>query len=149
MPQIPVFYRAVLLWYDPIGALFGCYMNLFAKDTYLNSYIPPSLATRDPSHNMIFNQLAAGFFVVATSQAILLRYTSDVNVWKILNGCLLGWDFILLWSLWNGLGVQGRLGPGSWRGEDLMAIMPTVFMTLVRGAIVAGIGLNEEKKLKE
>ncbi|KAL2812788.1 hypothetical protein BDW59DRAFT_155112 [Aspergillus cavernicola] len=145
MPQIPLFYRLVLLWYEPIGSGFGCYMNLAAKDMYLNSFIPTSLAVRDPTHNMIFNQLGAGYFFVATSQAILLRYTNDMNVWKILNGCLLGWDFILLYSLWDGLSAQGRLDPGTWRSEDLSAIVPTIFMTVVRAAIVAGIGLGGSK----
>ncbi|KAL4793037.1 hypothetical protein BDV19DRAFT_367252 [Aspergillus venezuelensis] len=88
MSQIPLFYRIILLWFEPIASGFGCYMNLFDKDAYLDSFIPPSLATREASHNMLFNQLGAGFFVVATTQGILLRYTNDVNVWRLLNVCV-------------------------------------------------------------
>ncbi|KAL4937824.1 hypothetical protein BDV06DRAFT_202199 [Aspergillus oleicola] len=153
MARIPLFYRLILLWFEPISSGFGCYMNLFDKDMYLNSFIPPALATRDPTHNLLFNQLGAGFFVVATTQGVLLRYTNDVNVWKMLNGCLLGWDFILLWSLWDGLSAQGRLDPSVWRADDLSAIVPTIFMTFVRAAVVAGVGLEGAKanteKLKD
>jgi hypothetical protein len=143
--DIPLFYRIVLLWYEPISSALGCYGTLLAKDTYLNSFIPSALTVRNPMQDMIFNQLGAAYFYVATSQGILLRYTSDVNVWKIVNGCLLGWDIILLYSLWDGGRTQGRLHPASWRSEDLSAIIPTVFMTVVRAAIVAGVGLRRAK----
>ncbi|KAL4932495.1 uncharacterized protein BDV17DRAFT_254558 [Aspergillus undulatus] len=91
---------------------------------------------------MLFNQLGAAYFFVASSQAILLRHSNDIKVWKILNACWLGWDVILLYSLWDGLRMQGRLDPGAWRGEDLSAIVPTVFMAFARAAIVAGVGLG-------
>jgi hypothetical protein len=143
--HIPLFYRIVLLWYEPIAAGLGIYLTLAAPDAYLNSFIPSTLAVRNPLHDMLFNQLGAAFFYVATSQAILLRYTNDIGVWKILNGCLLGWDIILLYSFWNGLWMQGRLAPGNWRSEDLSALIPTMFMTVVRAAVVAGVGLRTSK----
>ncbi len=144
-PRIPLFYRVVLLWYEPISSGLGGWLALKAPDTYLNSFIPSTMTVRNPMHDMLFHQLGASYFFVATSQAILLRYTNDLGVWKILNGCLLGWDVILLYGLWSGMQMQGRLDPAEWRFEDWSAVIPTVFMTVVRASIVAGLGLGKVK----
>lgn len=146
MPSdIPLFYRIVLLWYEPFSAALGVWGTLAKPDMYLNAFVPSTLSVRNPTHDMLFNQIGAAFFFVATSQGILLRYTSDVGVWKILNGCLLGWDAILLYSLWSGMQMQGRLDPGAWRFEDWWAVSMTVFITVVRSCVVAGLGLRTTK----
>ncbi|RDW91652.1 hypothetical protein BP5796_02817 [Coleophoma crateriformis] len=143
--NIPAFYRFILLWVEPISSALGAYLTLAAPDTYLNSYIPRTMTVRNPMQDMIFNQLGAAFFYVATSQGILLRYTYDIGVWKIVNGCLLGWDFILLYSWWSGMQMQGRLDPATWRSEDMSALVPILFITAVRAAIVAGVGMRASK----
>ncbi|KAJ0420248.1 hypothetical protein BJY00DRAFT_284569 [Aspergillus carlsbadensis] len=143
--NIPLFYRIVLLWYEPLASGLGAYLVLFQPDTYLNSFIPPSYASRNHTHDILLNQLAAAFVYVSLSQGVLLRYTSDITTWKIVNACLLGWDFILLYSLWFGLQAQGRLDFAEIRGDDLGAAVPTVGITFIRAAFCVGIGFPKQK----
>ncbi|KAL2829120.1 hypothetical protein BJY01DRAFT_228010 [Aspergillus pseudoustus] len=145
--QIPSFYRFFFTWFEPLTSLYGAYLVLAEPDNYLNSFIAPAAwsATRDIAHNTLLRQMGASFVYVSLSQAVLLRYTSDPNVWKILNGSLLGWDAILLYGLWAGLSSQGRLSLGALRAEDWTAIVPTVIITLLRAAVVAGVGFSNKK----
>ena len=116
--------------------------NLTMPDTIMNSYIPHTVSVRNPQHDFLFHQMAAAFFYVATSQAVILRYTNDDGVWRLMNASLLGWDVILSYSLWNALNVQGILSPAAWRAEDLSAIIPTAVISASRAAIVCGFGLR-------
>ncbi|KAL2785584.1 hypothetical protein BJX66DRAFT_314492 [Aspergillus keveii] len=143
--NIPLFYRIALLWYEPIASGLGAYLVLFQPDKYLNSFIPPSYASRNHTHDILLNQLAAAFVYVSLSQGVLLRYTNDITIWKIVNGCFLGWDFILLYSIWFGLSAQGRLDFAEIRGDDWGVIGATLGVTLIRSALCLGVGFRKEK----
>jgi hypothetical protein len=143
--NIPLFYRIALLWYEPITSGLGAYLVLFQPDKYLNSFIPPSYASRNHTHDILLNQLAAAFVYVSLSQGVLLRYTNDITIWKIVNGCFLGWDFILLYSIWFGLSAQGRLDFAEIRGDDWGVIGATLGVTLIRSALCLGVGFRKEK----
>lgn len=119
--------------------LWGCVAD---PAMFLNSFVPSSMAPYNPLHSAVFSSMGAAFFLAGSSQAILLRYTSDIGVWKILNGCFLGWDFIFAHGIYSSLVAQGRLDPAGWRGEDWWGVVSVGFMTVVRAAIVLGVGLK-------
>ncbi|KAL3461962.1 hypothetical protein BJX64DRAFT_260046 [Aspergillus heterothallicus] len=147
---IPLFYRFYFLWYEPLACLLGVYAVFGQPTAYLNSYIPTAITeTLDLTHKTLLTQMGAAFLYVGLSQGLLLRYTSDVGVWKMLNLSLLGWDAILLWGLWDGLSAQGRLSLDGLRGNDLQVIVITAVTTIVRAVFVAGVGLRSAKVVRK
>lgn len=115
-------------------------MNLFTPDKVLDAYIPSTLSRRDPAHFMLFQQLAANLLMVAFLSVVLLRYTADVKVWKILQASILLVDLALLYSQWDAIGKQGRLSLDGMRAEDWGCAAITGTVVLVRLLFLAEIG---------
>lgn len=141
---IPGFYRALFAWIDPfmsiVGGMIPC---LVAPDMLLEGYMPASMLPRNRLYDVIFHQLAAAFFFVGTSQAILLRlYDRDVRMWRVLNGLLAGWDVLIVYGVLMAWKLQGRLNLGMLRGHDLSTLGITLFIGLARVAIAAGVGIR-------
>lgn len=142
---IPLFYRFIFLWYEPLSAAYGVYLTLVTPNVYLGHYFPDNSTTWNHEYDFWFGQMAAAFFYVATSQAILFRYTNDIGVWKILNACLVGWDIILLYSYWIASNAQGRDSPLQWLPGEWTKWSLTFGLGLIRAAFVLGVGLKEGK----
>ena len=140
---IPLFYRILFLWIDPLAALWTSWALLTDPDLITNTYIPRATSVRDPRHDFFPQQLGGAFFYIAASQAALLRYTSDPGAWRLLNAGLLGFDAVVVYSLWCAMSAQGRLDPAGWRVEDWTTVVMTGVFTVSRAAIVAGIGLRQ------
>ncbi len=139
-PAIPAFYRIFFTYIDPLVASWGAYMDFFTPDTVLNSFVPNS--ARNPAHDMLFQQLGGGLLNIAFLSAVLLRYTNDVKIWKIVQLGILIVDVVGLYSLWDGLGRQGRLDPRGWRGEDWGCVGITGFVTVLRMMFMAEVGFR-------
>lgn len=144
--RIPVAYRAFFTWVDPLIALSGVYMNLFTPDTVLNAYIPSTLSQRDPAHFMLFQQLAANLLMAAFLSIVLLRYTADVKIWKILQASILLVDLTLLYSLWDAIGSQGRLSLDGMRGEDWGCAIITGTVVAMRVLFLAEFGFEPRSR---
>ncbi|KAJ0114298.1 hypothetical protein J7T55_010687 [Diaporthe amygdali] len=141
--RIPAFYRIFFTWIDPAISIPSIWAHFTAPDTILDAYIPKSMSVRNPEHDMLFFHLAGSFMTIAVMSAVLLRYTSDLGVWRIVQSGIILYDFELLYSLWHFMGKQGRLDPTIWRLEDWgnWAIVGTVI--LVRLAFLSGAGLKK------
>ncbi len=142
-PSIPIFYRTFFTYVDPLVALWGAYMNFFTPDTVLNSFVPN--ATRNPAHDMLFQQLGGGLLNIAFVSAVLLRHTSDIKIWKIVQWSILIVDVVGLYSLWDALGRQGRLDPRGWRGEDWGCVGITGSVTVLRMMFIAEVSFESVK----
>lgn len=138
---IPTFYRILFTWIDPIVAIWGAYLDFFEPDMVLNSFIPNS--ARNPDHDLLFQQLGGGMLNIAFVQAILLRYTNDIKIWKIIQAANLIVDIVMMYSLGAALMHQGRLSPADWRGEDWGCLGITGFATIVRIFFVAEVGFRK------
>lgn len=117
--------------------------------TVLSSHIPSP--TPDIGHAMILKQRGGGMLNFGIISAVLLRYTPDMNVWRIVQLSCFVVDLAYYWAVWEVLAKQGRLNVGTWRAEDWGSIGITVFAGLVRLAFLARVGFgelgrNEEKK---
>jgi hypothetical protein len=143
-PAIPTLYRFTFTWYEPISCLIGLWVNAFDPDGALDIYVPKEISTRNPAHDMLFSQMAGAYFVFVVIEGILLRYTDDVNVWKIVNAGFLGWDLFLLHGTYGTLSSQGRLDPASWRTLDCVALGLTVSVGLLRALMVLGVGVSAD-----
>ena len=85
--------------------------------------------------------------MLAFIDVVLLRYTKDVKIWKILEAAVLIYDFALLFSNYYALSQQGRLSFGALRWEDWGGIAITGQAVIVRSAFLFGVGLSDEEKV--
>jgi len=133
-------YRFTFLWYEPIGCLSGVYANSFDPDRFLRVYVPD--AARNPAHDILHSFISGAMVSFAIIQAVLLRYTDDVNVWKIVNVSMIAWEVCILYGCYTALASQGRLALGTWRMDDWMAVGLPTLVGMVRVLYVAGAGLD-------
>ncbi|KAI9792566.1 MAG: hypothetical protein M1816_002086 [Peltula sp. TS41687] len=137
---IPLFYRIFFTWIDPLNAIWAAYGHFFQPDMVLNAYIPDS--ARNPPHDMLFQHLGGALLNIAFVDAVLLRYTDDVRVWKIVQAGVLILDWVMIYSLWDALARQGRLQPAVWRLEDWGCVVMNGFITAVRSLFIAEVAFR-------
>lgn len=138
---IPRFYRIFFTWVDPLIALSGCYFDFFDRDTAILAFIPDSV--RNPDHDAIFYQKGGLMLSILFLQLVLLRYTSDVGVWKIFQTAIVLSDFAMIAGQVNALLGQGRLLPLElWRDEEIASMAIVLVVTVMRCLFVAGVGLR-------
>lgn len=100
------------------------------------------MSVRNPDHDMLFFHLAGSFMTIAVMSAVLLRYTSDLGVWKIVQFGIILYDFEICYSTWYFLGKQSRLDPVLWRSEDWGNLTFMAVIIAVRLAFLLGVGLK-------
>ena len=112
---IPHLYRLFFLTLEPIATLTGAYYAALAQQSYMHLTLPssstPSLAGGiSPRESTVLYQLANLYLAFALNEALVLRATSDVRVWRVL---LFG---LLLADLGHLASVRGAMGWGVyWR----------------------------------
>lgn len=145
--EIPLPYRLHFLYIEPLGAFFGVLVNLFPPITYLKSLSPKATAaTYSPLDQPIYDQLAAHLLFFAWAQAIVLRSTSDVYVWKILLFGMALCDVLHLRASFNILGAEVFSNPARWRWEEWVNFVMLYGPGGLRMAFCAGVGLGKEGK---
>lgn len=146
--SIPLFYRIYFRYADLALAIWGAYMDFFTPDVVYNAFVPTALAPRNPLHDFLTQQLGGALLMCAFMDLVLLRYTTDVNIWKIWEAALLCYDAALSYSIYYALMQQGRLSLGALRLEDWGSIVITAQAALVRLLFVFGVGLKKGKGAK-
>lgn len=98
MPShIPAFYRFYFRWSDPLICLWGAYIDFFNPAFLSNAFLPSSQQPWNPAFNFTLQQLGGALLMLAIIDVVMLRYTEDVGVWKILQGAVLVYDLSLLY----------------------------------------------------
>lgn len=149
MADIPSFYRIFFTWVDPIIALHSAWTHFRDPDFILSAYIPREMSQRNPMHDMLMYNLGGGLLQIAIINGGLLRYTSDINIWKIVEAATLAYDIVILFALYVSLDQQGRLSPMIWRPEDWGCWAITLFVGFARSFFIAGVGLKAPKAPKK
>lgn len=143
--SIPSFYRIFFTSIDPLIGLSGAYMSFFDPETILASSFPRSSLYSKPTPpiTVLLTQAGGAFIMMAFLMIVMLRYTHDIKIWKIFEFGILITDFTLFVSLWNVLGVQGRLAIGAIRWEEWGTITITGFVTVMRLAFLGNVGFKK------
>ncbi|KAK5173752.1 uncharacterized protein LTR77_002433 [Saxophila tyrrhenica] len=89
-PAIPLPYQLFFLYIEPVATAIGAYYAHFSQPAYTtmtSSLLPSALATPaltpvSTTSSIILTQLANLYLVFALNEALVLRSTSDVRVWK-------------------------------------------------------------------
>lgn len=148
MPQpfkLPAAYTTFFLFIEPVSALVGAFYAHFKPLEYLQmthfSSSPSYTSTIPLSTNIVLTQLANLYLLFALNEALVLRSTSDLRVWRtVLFGLLLA-DFGHLYSV-SALGPQIYWTVWKWNAMDWGNIGFVYAGAMMRMAFLAGVGLN-------
>ena len=145
--SVPLPYRLLFLYIEPLGAFFGTIVNLTSPATYLASLSPAALpSTYDPLTYPIYAQLAGHLLLFAWLQAVLLRSTDDLKVWKIVLAGIALCDVLHLWGSLEVLGLRGFWDVRTWRWEDWVSLGMLWGPGAMRVMFCAGVGLGKEER---
>ena len=147
--SIPFIYCCFFLYIEPLSTLLGAYYAFFQQQTYLNlTHAPSAPLTGIPlSSQIVLNQLANLYFLLALTEALVLRATSDLRVWRTLLFGLLVADLGHLYSV-SPLGTQIYWHPVSWNAIDWGNIGFVYVLISTRIAFLLGIGIPSGRKSK-
>jgi hypothetical protein len=122
---IPQLYRLFFLWIEPVATAVGAYYAALDQQSYMHLTLPSVTTPVSARESTVLYQLANLYFVFALNEALVLRATSDVQVWKVfLFGLLLadfghlasvtlsgvhGWEVYYRFWEWNSM-YWGNLG---------------------------------------
>ncbi len=142
--SLPLIYRLFFLVIEPISTLVGAFYAHFRQDEYLalthadSAPLPAPLGT-----SVVMSQLANLYFLFALNEALVLRSTGDLRVWKVLLFGLLVADFGHLYSL-SPLGPSIYWDASRWNAID-WGNVPFVYLgASMRIAFLAGVGLGTQ-----
>lgn len=142
-PPIPFPYRFLFLYLEPAGAFFGTIVNIFDPLKYLQSLSPTATAsTYSPLTQPIYDQLAAHLLFFSWSQAVVLRSTHDIKVWKALLFGMFLCDILHLFASYRILGPEIFFSPTLWRWEEWVNFIMLYGPGGLRLAFCAGVGLG-------
>jgi hypothetical protein len=139
--QIHAVYRIYFLWVDPILTLMGMYVNLIDHNLATLAFFS-NVSPTETLKPFLYQIGGMGTSFVCLF-VILLRYTNDVNIWKIVQFAILWADFTMLTSMYVAMRLEGRLAVSDWRQEDWFGGVITVICTIIRALFVLGVGVKQ------
>ena len=142
---LPLTYRLFFLLIEPIAVLLGAYYAHFRPVSYLAlTHAPSAPASAEAiplGTSIALSQLANLYLFFALNEAVVLRATGDLRVWRAVLFCLLLGDLGHLYTL-RGLGMGIYYGVGGWNVMD-WGNVPFVYLGAgMRVAFLAGVGLE-------
>ena len=147
---VPLVYRIFFLLIEPASALLGAYFAFYRQSDYLNYTHASSAPSPIPLGTSIaLSQLANLYLFFAINEALVLRSSYDLRVWKAVLFCLLIGDLGHLYTV-RQLGLQIYWSVLDWNPIDWGNI-PFVYLgASMRVAFLANVGLGVNNgKLKK
>ncbi|KAL1857505.1 hypothetical protein VTK73DRAFT_8078 [Phialemonium thermophilum] len=142
--SLPLPYRLFFLFIEPISALVGAYYAHFRQNDYLRYTHSASAPQPIPlGTTVVLSQLANLYLFFAINEAIVLRSTADIRVWKAVLLCLLIGDLGHLYSL-RPLGLSIYADIQRWNPIDWGNIAFVYLGASMRIAFLAGVGLGKK-----
>ncbi|CAJ2506104.1 Uu.00g002340.m01.CDS01 [Anthostomella pinea] len=138
---LPLAYRLFFLIIEPISALVGAYYAHFQQDAYLSMTTHAAAVVPSPATSIIMSQLANLYLLFALNEALVLRCTGDLTIWKtVLFGLLIA-DVGHVYSV-SSLGAWVYYDATRWNAID-WGNVPFVYLgASMRIAFLCGVGLG-------
>ncbi|KAK7941003.1 hypothetical protein PG997_003754 [Apiospora hydei] len=147
---LPLPYRLFFLVVEPISALVGAYYAHFHQAVYLTLTHAPTAPPGDAipaGTSIVLSQLANLYLLFALNEALVLRATSDLFVWKTVLFVLLLADLGHLYSV-SALGLRVYWDVASWNAID-WGNVPFVYLgASMRLAFLLGVGIGGGRPVK-
>ncbi|KAG8165723.1 hypothetical protein KVR01_004275 [Diaporthe batatas] len=145
--RFPIIYRLFFLYIEPISALVGAFYAHFRQDEYLlltHSASAPAPGAIPTGTSIVLSQLANLYLLFTLNEALVLRSTSDLRVWKTVLFGLLVADLGHLWTVRQlGLDIYLPWNFARWNAIDWGNI-PFVYLgASMRAAFIFGVGMGD------
>lgn len=151
MPSIPLIYRLFFLYIEPISTIVGAYWAWFRPHDYLSlthaTSAPTTILGVPVGTEVVLRQLANLYFAFTLNEALVLRATSDLKVWKTLLLGLLVADFGHLYSCFP-LGTNYYYDFWNWNAIAWGNIAFVYCGATLRTCFLLGVGLETGKKVR-
>ncbi|KAK7222487.1 hypothetical protein V2G26_010490 [Clonostachys chloroleuca] len=149
---IPRLYRVLFTWIDGALSLLVAYIHFFDVQGATREHFPQLQDLPISTFNPFFFPIGGSMLFASTVQLSLLRYTSDMKVWKIVQFGLILQDISMLLSIVEILRSRDQLT--SFADVSKTGAFSGLVMvggrTLVRVAFLNGLGLERPgKAIKE
>ncbi|KAL0938317.1 uncharacterized protein CTRU02_204927 [Colletotrichum truncatum] len=142
-PNIHSFYRIWFTVIDPLVLVVSAVGCVVSPAALLDGFIPATMSKPDPDHGFLFQQIAALYLFMATIMIGVLRTSSDMKIWRTVQGGVLVVDIALLIIIYVSLDHQARLSPSKLRLQDYGNVLFTGWVAVVRGLFLAGVGVQD------
>ncbi len=146
--RLPIAYNLFFLILEPISALTGAFFTHFRQRHYLQlldaGSSPIAAATIPRGTSVVMSQLASMYLFFALNEAIVLRSTADLRVWRAILFVLLLADFAHLFSLWE-LGPRIYYDVLGWNVGDYGNVPWVYAGATMRICFLLGVGLGGGK----
>lgn len=145
--QIAKPYLYFFLYIEPVSALVGAFFAFWQQQTYLDLTDAKS-TSKDGisiSTEIVLKQLSNLYLFFAMNEALVLRSTSDLKVWRTLLFCLLVADFGHLYSV-SALGSEIYWRASIWNSIDWGNVGFVYAGAIMRLAFLARIGVAEQSR---
>ena len=150
MANIPLLYQIFLLWVEPVAVLAGAYYAWLKPSTYLeytHAQSAPGLLGLPVATHVVLRQLGNLYVAFAINEALVLRVTNDLKVWRALLLGLLIADFGHLYSCFP-LGLKMYYDVGNWNAMAYGNYFFVYCGATTRICFLLGVGMGESKKAR-
>lgn len=145
---IPQLYRLFFLYIEPIATAVGAYYAALDQTAYMHLTLPSVTAAVSPRESTVLYQLANLYFVFALNEALVLRATSDVRVWKVFLFGLLLADFGHLASVGGVMGWEVYYRFWGWNSMYWGNLGFVYVGAAMRSSFLLGVGFGGDGKVK-
>jgi hypothetical protein len=143
--KLPAYYTAFFLFIEPLSALVGAFYAHFRPLEYLQlthaNSAPAYVSTIPLSTGIVLDQLSNLYLLFAINEALVLRSSSDIRVWKAVLMALLIADFGHLYSV-RSLGTEIYWNALMWNKMDWGNVGFVYAGATMRMLFLAGFGLD-------
>jgi hypothetical protein len=150
MAPIPLPYIAFFHWIEPVATLAGAVYAWFMPQTYLkltHAASAPGILGVPIATDVALRQLGNMYLAFALSEALVLRATTDLKVWRIFLLVLLIADFGHLYSCLP-LGPKSYYDVAHWNEIAYGNYLFVYCGATIRICFLLGVGMGGPKKAK-
>ena len=145
---IPQLYRLFFLYIEPIATAVGAYYAALDQTAYMHLTLPSVTSAVAPRESTVLYQLANLYFVFALNEALVLRATSDVRVWKVFLFGLLLADFGHLASVGGVIGWEVYYRFWEWNSMYWGNLGFVYVGAAMRSSFLLGVGFGGDGKVR-
>ena len=140
-------YNYFFLYIEPISTIFGAYYSSLQQQTYLDlTHAASSPQSGIPiSTQIVLLQLSNLYLCFAINEALVLRASSDLRVWRTLIICLLIADFGHLYSV-NAAGWHIYWNVLRWNAIDWGNVAFVYAGITIRICFLSGLGVGSSSR---
>jgi hypothetical protein len=144
--SLPLWYRIFFLYIEPVSGLLGAYFAAFRQNDYLDlTHSPSAPPIGIPLGTSIaLTQLGNLYLLFSLIEALVLRSTNDIKVWRAVMIGMLVADFGHLYSV-SPLGWEVFYDVKNYNAIDYGNVLFVYAGAMTRSAFLYGIGQQPTK----